>query len=194
MKGFRGIKLGFWARIRRLLDLELFEPHFKLLYAELCAMGVQAAWTEHAPPEDKFRVLDISGSPIGWVSVKIPLSGDEEITVEFGIPDSRRLPQAEIKSKYVNTFPVFGKTINVRWKGDDKGTGIVRRLTSDDTIKTSIMDTCEVTVQSRPEHGCWLIVQKRWSLNSPLYKAHQWRCYEKIAQILLTTPVEVKNL
>ncbi|MBI2830447.1 MAG: hypothetical protein HYX81_04730 [Chloroflexi bacterium] len=189
MKGSRGTNQGFWAKIRRLLDWEPFQPMLEQLYAELRALGVQAKWTEHIPPGDKFRVLDISGSPVGWVSVKIPASGDDPITVEFGIPDSRRLPPIEVQSKWKQTFPIFGRISDVHWEGDDGSTGIVQRLTSDDTIKTSIMYSCEVTVQSRPEHECWLIVQKRLSWNSPLYKAHQWRCYEKIAEILLATTI-----
>ena len=196
---------GFRTRLSRWLKDPLF-PYPKMLCAELCAMGVKACMAERGRPEEKtakasLGIIDITGSPIRWINVRLVGLGDNsEDFVDYGVPDSRALPPIEIQSKWVRTFPVFGRIIDVRWEvvsiidvrwrdWRDTGIMIVQRLSSDDTIRNSIVDACEVTVRAVPESGCWLIIQRRYTWNSPLLKGHQWRCYEKIAEHLLATPI-----
>ena len=166
-------------------------PLVKKLIAELCTMGVEARLTEHTQPQEMKlgRAIDITGSPIRWINIRFEISSDPTDTVEYGIPDSRHIPPIEVHSKWIRTFPVFGRIIDVYWEGNDRGTGIVQLFSSDDTIKTSIKGACEVIIRGCPEQSCWLIVQKQDTWNSPLLERHQWRCYEKIAEILLATPI-----
>jgi len=82
--------------------------------------------------------------------------------------------------------PKFGRVINVRWKGDDRGLGLGHRLSSDEAIRSAIMNTRdEVRVVANPEHGCWLIRRN----NETTPSAEQWRCYQAIAEHLLEVHV-----
>ncbi len=186
MKSSKRKNLGFWATLWRTPPFHFLAEE---LCAELCSMGVEARLTEHTRPQEmkRGRAIDIAGSPIRWINMLFEISSDPTDTIEYVIPDSGHIPPIQLQSKWVRTFPMFGSIIDVRWKGNDRGTGILQRLSSDDIIKASIKATCEVTIRGCPEHGCWLIVQKRDNRKSPVLKLkiHQWRSYERIAVTLL---------
>ena len=158
------------------------------LCAGLRAMGVGAWMAERGRPEEKtgkgsLGVIDIGQGPIRWVNVREV--GDSENTAymtEYGVPDQRHLPQLQIRSVRVKTFPVFGRVIDVRWKGNDLGLGIAQRLSNDESIRGAIMGTRdEVTVQACSYLGCWLIVRDTEAAPSQ----EQLGCYQAIAENLL---------
>ena len=117
------------------------------------------------------------------------MGDDSEDFVDYGVNDSRKLPKVEIESRWLRTHPIIGQAVDVRWEGEDQGTGIIQLLSNDVTIRNAIIKTCLVSVSTRPEYGCWLIVQKRHTWNPPLLKGYQWRCYERIAEILQAAPL-----
>jgi hypothetical protein len=93
-------------------------------------------------------------------------------TVEYCIPDSRNIPRINLQSKEIKTRPLLGRTIDIRWQGDDKGTGITKLLSSDGSIKNTIINTCEITVKGDPQRACWRIIYERW--RSLSITSQQW--------------------
>ena len=174
------------VRIRRFLDWKPFDPIVKQLCADLRTIGVEAHYVEN--PDRQGREIDITRSPIHWINMTFSISDSPPDTVEYCIPDSRHIPRINLHSKEIKTRPLLGRTIDIRWQGDDKGTGIAKLLSSDGSIKNTIMNTCEVTVKGDPQHACWLIIYERW--RSLSITSQQWRCYEKIAESLLATPLK----
>ena len=158
------------------------------LCAGLQAIGVDARTAERGRPEEKtgagsLGVIDIGRSPIRWINVRVYDAGETTVHItEYGVPDSRYLPELGIQSVRVKTFPIFGPVIDVRWKGNDLGLGIVERLGSDAAIKGAIMGNGdELTIVARGDYGGWLI--RRGTTATPL--AEQWGCYQAIAERLL---------
>jgi len=146
------------------------------------------------PLDDSEGLIDIQASVIRWVNVWGHPPGDGGTVLDYGVPDVRPLPRLEdyLSSVRVKNFPILGRVIDVRWKGDDHGTGIVNSLTADDAIKKAIM--CiggyghDPYVWSCPEHGCWL-------MREPIYDitTEKWDCFEKIAARLLATPLKERR-
>ena len=160
------------------------------LCAGMQAMGVDARMAERGRLEEKtgegsLGVLDIAQGPIRWINVREEGSGEDHgYITEYGVPDQRHLPQLQIRSIRVKTFPVIGRVVDVRWEGTDGDLDILQRLSNDQAIKHSIMVTKdEVTVVTRHDRGCWLVVRKTAATPSP----EQWRCYQGIAERLLAT-------
>ena len=157
------------------------------LCAGLQAIGVDARTAERGRPEEKtgrgsLGVIDIGRGPIRWINVRVYDQGENTVHItEYGVPDSRHLPEIEIDSVRVKTFPVFGRVIDVRWQGKDLGLRIVERLSSDAAIKGAIIGSGdEVAVVARGDHGGWLI--RRETTATP--SAAQWSCYQAIAEHL----------
>lgn len=186
---------SFWTKVARWWRAggPIIYPYRRMLYNELCSMGVEASIAELGRREEKtgkgsLGIIDIAGRPISWINVRLIGSGDDsEDFVDYGVNDSRPLPRVEIESKWVKTSPIVGHITDVRWEGEDRDTGIIQLLNNNDKIKYAIMGTCLVAIRTCPEYGCWLIVQRRYTWNPPLIQEYQWRCYEDIARILLST-------
>ena len=174
-------------------------------------MGVQAKLPEQTSSRDECKVIDIVGGPIGWISWKIPMSGDEEITFEYVVPDPRNIPKIVIQTQLIRTFPVIGKIKKVRWKqpqligtipvirkikkvrwnwGDAQGKKITNILNKEDSINGFFrVNSSGTTIQSFPDKGYWTIDEKRWTLNSPMINWFKWNTYNRIAKILLEVPI-----
>ena len=162
------------------------------LCASLQAMGVDARMKERGQPEEKtgegsLGLIDIGRGPIRWINVRLVDRGETSVRInDYGVPDSRNLPELAIQSVRVKTFPLFGRVIDVRWKGNDLGRGIAERLGSDATIKGAIIGNGdEVAVVAGGGYGGWLIRPKTAATPS----AEQWRCYQAIGEHLLEVRV-----
>ncbi len=167
------------------------------LCAGLRTIGVDARLAERGRPEEKtsaysgsLGVIDVSEGPIRWVNVVLWGESQESAAnwykTDYGVPDPRCLPKLEIRSIRMRGFPKFGRVINVRWKGDDRGLGLRHRLSSDEAIRSAIMNTRdEVRVVANRDHGCWLI--RRETKAAP--SGEQWGCYNAIAEHLLEVHV-----
>ncbi len=129
-------------------------------------------------------VIDIPRSPIRCVEVRM-LRDYEGVTywTEYVVPDSRHIPEVSFRSMRVRTFPIFGRVIDVRWKGDDRGTGAIGRLTADLELNAAIVSAgAEIEVGSSPTRG-WFITH----LSTDAPSAGVFACYEKVARDLSQT-------
>jgi hypothetical protein len=157
------------------------------LCKELGALGLNAGLAKRGRPEEKsatfsMGLVEIVGSPIRWVNVRKWDNEGPVYATEYGVPDSRNLPTLQIRSVLMKSFPVFGRAIDVRWKGDDKGTGAAQRLSADPAVRAALMASGRnVTVHTSPECRCWLIPHSTKHAPSAL----RWDCFEKIAANLL---------
>ena len=80
----------------------------------------------------------------------------------------------------MRTFPIFGRVIDVRWEGDDRGTKAIECLTADLELKAAIISAeAEINVGSS-SYG-WFF--KRNSTDAPSIEV--FACYEKVARDLI---------
>ncbi len=162
------------------------------LCAALQTLGADATLAPAGRPQEwigegeSLGVIDISGGPIRWVNVRKVVTGwGENQSVQYfsdyGVPDSRRVPPLNVRSVREKNFPLIGKVVDVRWEGEIWETGVVHRLSSDPSIRSSIMSGSDVTIEGRPGSRCWLITRRDGATPS----AQMWGCYQAIAQRLL---------
>jgi hypothetical protein len=159
--------------------------------AGLRAIDVEAHLAKRGRAEEKtghgsLGLIEVSGGPIGWINVRKvskPDGGTSYIT-DYGIPDRRLKPDSSeirVSSAHTRTFLLWGRVINLRWKGDDFGSGIVARLNSDVFIKESVLSTADVAISAHGRYGCWTISSATFAVPS----TEIWNCYQTIAQHLL---------
>jgi len=144
------------------------------LCRELNARGIEATGF--------FNLIDIHRSPIRHVEVvEVQLPEGVTYYTAYIIPDSRQIPMVSFRSVRVRSFPIFGRVVDVRWQGDDKGTGAIGRLAADLELKAEIVSAgAEIAVSSSPP-GEWIIQHS--TLNAP--SAGVFSCYEKAAVDLI---------
>ena len=141
---------------------------------------------------DSLGVIDIPIGPIRWITLKkkvVMLRGDPAIfwSIEYGIPDGRikpGSPRVRIHTVRVKSVPLFGKVIDLRWKGRDFGLGVIERLGEDVMLKKPIMDTYDLGIEAYPRDGCWIIMVREETAPS----RELWDSYNSIADHLLETP------
>ena len=185
-----------WLRAAIRFLEEYFFAWFVPLRArrELCdtllEIGVPARLAKGRQPEEEYGsgryagLINIGDGPIRWININIVPGGVDypgRYVIEYGVPDSRDLPEVSISAVFARTLPAIGRITAVRWEGKDGGLGILGRLNRDASLGESVMEKqCDLTIRSRPKHGCWLIVN-HW----PALSARLWSCYQKIAGHLL---------
>ena len=168
-----------------------------LTYA-LNAVGVKAEMAERGRAEEKVEdswwrrslgVIDILEGSIRWINI-LKKDGSNHSPprwwVVLGIPDERAISShQEIKIKTVRqkTFPLFGKVVDVVWKGYDGNTGLVNTLSKDVTTKTLAkrIGNLEVKSQANGFQGWTLTVDRRFTPTS-----QDWETVEKIADYILS--------
>ena len=87
---------------------------------------------------DSLGIIDIPEGLIRWINVRRvrsggggPAVGTYHYFTDYGVPDPKLGPDwrgKEIRSVRVKTFPLFGKVVELRWKGDDSSQKINHRL------------------------------------------------------------------
>ena len=105
----------------------------------LNSLGVRAEMAERGRVEEKINnswinrslgVIDLPEGPIRWINI---LKRDRSKNsppkwwINLCIPDERPvLIHKEVKVRTVRkkSFPLFGKVVDVAWKGEDYGTGL----------------------------------------------------------------------
>lgn len=138
-----------------------------------------------------YGIIDINDGPIKWAQVSWTRGGRYgEILIEeliMGIPDNQLVTSAkniEIKTIKHKSIPIFGKTTNVTWRGNDNGKGLIRLLSEDDDVKQLIMNTANTRIKWHgPQHAVWTISQSYKN-----YLPVHWQTFQKIANIVLSTP------
>ena len=82
-------------------------------------------------------------------------------------------------------FPLFGKVVDVIWKGNDGGTNLVDTLSNDVPTKklAEHIGNLEIKSQADRFQGWTLTVDRRFSPTS-----QDWETVEKIADYILSSP------
>ncbi len=170
------------------------------LAGALNSLGVRAEMAERGRIEEKVNsswykrslgVIDLPEGPIKWINI-IKKDGGKDSPprwwINLCIPDERPvLFDKEVKVRAVRKkyFPLFGKVINVTWRGEDCGTGLVHTLSNDESSKAlaTAIGNLEVRSCSKEFQGWTLQVDRRFSPTSP-----DWEAINKIAAHLLSSP------
>ncbi len=149
-------------------------------------------------------LIEVRHSPIRLVNVLITIYsghygyGISYYKIVYLIPDSTLFPDSTMfwagyemptreygKSVRVKNVPLFGRVIDLQWRGN-LGGDLIKRLNQDVPLKEALVRLREdIEILSYPECGCWTISlpSKRDRVISP--SREQWKFYETIARHLL---------
>ena len=186
------------ALITRLFRDRLGE-RAKKFCGHLQAIGVDAKiishWSSHGNQATREIRIAITGKPVQQIVIRevtYPHVDNTDIVVyiDYLVKDSRiaveRYPVV-IYTVRVRTFPLFGKVVDLRWEGDDCGTGLIDQLQGNMSIKLAIMKGRDIRISAGD--GAWYI----WPYNSPsaffIPSEEEWNCYQAIARHLLDMKV-----
>ena len=159
--------------------------------AEMAQRGRAEEKTENSWYQRSLGVIDISGGPVKWINI-LKKDGSKNSPprwwVVMGIPDDKSVSthqETKIKTVRKKNFPLFGKVVDVIWKGSDVDTGLVNTLTADVAIKTlsKSVGNLEIKSQTNEFQGWTLTVDRRFN---PTNK--DWETIEKIADYILSSP------
>ena len=179
--------------------------------ASLEAAGIQAEMVDRdlRRPEEKIRTFQLFGksslglidirtdSPISWINVvrtkRADKHGPARYRVVFGIPDqSIPMKHKQLKRKTVRkkTFPLFGKVIDVSWRGEAHTSLLAKTLSEDEEIDRAVADLGDVTIFTHPKQfqGWTIEINKIFSPHPPFVTINRWKALEKIANYLLSSP------
>ena len=179
--------------------------------ASLAAAGIQAEMVDRdlGRPEEKIRTFQLFGksslglidirtdSPISWINVVRTKSTDKHgparYRVVFGIPD-QSIPmnhkQLKLKTVRKKTFPLFGKVIDVSWRGEAHTLLLAKTLSEDEEIDRAVADLGDVTIFTHPNQfqGWTIEINKIFSPHPPVVTIDRWEALKKIANYLLSSP------
>jgi len=171
----------------------------ELTYA-LNSVGIKAEIAERGDVDEKAEnswyqrslgIIDIAEGSIRWINILKKDGGHRSPPkwwVVLGIPDERPISHhqtVKIKTVRKKTFPLFGKVVDVTWKGQDSGTDLVNVLSTDPAIKTlsQRIGNLEIKSHSNEFQGWTLTVDRRFSPTN-----QDWETLEKVADHILSSP------
>tara|TARA_Y100000780_G_scaffold207104_1_gene203244 strand:- start:11 stop:598 length:588 start_codon:yes stop_codon:yes gene_type:complete len=179
--------------------------------ASLEVAGIQAEMVDRdlRRPEEKIRTFQLFGksslglidirtdSPISWINVvrtkRADKHGPARYRVVFGIPD-QSIPmnhkQLKLKTVRKKTFPLFGKVIDVSWRGEAHTLPLAKTLSEDEEIDRAVADLGDVTIFTHPNQfqGWTIEINKIFSPHPPAVTIDRWEALKKIANYLLSSP------
>lgn len=179
--------------------------------ASLETAGIQAEMVDRdlRRPEEKIRTFQLLGksslglidirtdSPISWINVvrtkRADKHGPARYRVVFGIPD-QSIPmnhkQLKLKTVRKKTFPLFGKVIDVSWRGEAHTLLLAKTLSEDGEIDRAVADLGDVTIFTHPNQfqGWTIETNKIFSPHPPAVTIDRWEALKKIANYLLSSP------
>ena len=153
--------------------------------------------SERGRPEEKITswgkslgIIDIQDALIHWVDVRRDHDPDNSASwyIEYGVLDSRitaGFPKVAIRTERIKRVLLFGKVVDLKWKGKDSGLGFIERLNQDVSLNKQIIYAHDLEIDAYPEHSCWILTVE--DMIAPTTQA--WDCYQSIASHLLGTPL-----
>lgn len=159
----------------------------------LHAIGLDAEIAKRGRAEEKtgkgsLGIIEIADEPIRWVNVRRtePAEGHALYRTDYGIPDARLkpdFPEMKIRSVSKKKYLIWGQVVDLRWKGQDMGTGVISLFDSDSSIKRLLMENAGVTIHAHGRYRCWTISPERLTIPSPAL----WDGYRAMARYLLSS-------
>ena len=169
------------------------------LTVSLNVIGVQAAISGRGRSEEKIEnswyqrslgIIDIAEGPVRWINVLKKDRGKHDPPkwwLVLCIPDENLVAfhhGIKIKTVRRKTFPLFGKIIDVTWKGQDGGTGLVDKLSSDVAIKVLAkrIGNLEIKHQADEFQGWTLTIDRKFVPSS-----EDWQTIRRIARLIISS-------
>ena len=169
------------------------------LVQNLNSVGVTAVMAERGRVEEKVEnswyqrslgIIDIPEGLVRWINI-LKKDGSKNSPPQWwvvhGIPDERPIPKhqaVDIKTIRRKTFPLFGKIVDVTWKGSDSGTGLADVLSNDEVVKNLVKNAGNLTIHSYAKEfqGWTLQVDRRFKPTN-----QDWATIQKIANHILSS-------
>ena len=159
--------------------------------AELVDRGGVQEKAENSWYQRSLGIIEILEGPIKWINIlKRDRSKDSppKWWIVMGIPDAKPLPtnqELKIKTVRKKTFPLFGKVVDVTWRGNDQGTGLVGVLSADEAVKSlsKTIGNLEIKSQSEEFQGWTLTSDRRFAPTN-----QDWAAIETVANYILSAP------
>jgi hypothetical protein len=85
----------------------------------------------------------------------------------------------KIKTVRKKSFPLFGKVVDVFWKGNDRGTGLVDDLSEDQVVDRLVARRGNILIRAHSKHFRWGIQSKRFAMTT-----EDWNDLEHLAERL----------
>jgi hypothetical protein len=169
------------------------------LAQNLNALGIGAVLGERGRVEEKVEnswyqrslgIIDIPEGLVRWINIlKKDASRNSPPMwwVILCIPDERPLTNhkaVDIRATRRRSFPLFGKVVDVTWKGDDHHTGLAEVLSNDEAVKNLAKKIGNLTLHSYAKEfqGWTLQVDRRFEPTS-----EDWATIQKIADYILSS-------
>ena len=163
------------------------------------SIGVNAILAERGRVEENIEnswyqrslgVIDVPEGLVKWINILKKdgsRDGPPRWWIILGVPDERPIPNHQavsIKTIRKKTFPIFGKIIDVIWKGNDYGTGLVEVLSDDEATKALAKKIGNLTIHSYSKEfqGWTFQVDRRFHPTK-----QNWETIQKIADYILTS-------
>lgn len=170
--------------------------------ASLEVAGIQAEMVDRdlRRPEEQIRKSSLFGStslglieirtdsPISWINVVRTKAqnqhGPARYRVVFGIPD-QSIPmnhkQLKLKTVRKKTFPLFGKVIDVSWRGKEHTLLLAKTLSEDEVINRAVSNLGDVTIftHSNQFQGWTIEINKIFSPHPPAGTIDRWEALKK---------------
>ena len=169
------------------------------LARNLNSLGFRADLAERGRAEEKIEnswyqrslgIIDLPEGLVRWINIlKKDGSGRSppQWWVILVIPDERPLSNhkaVDIKTIRKKTFPLFGKVVDVTWKGDDHHTGLAEVFSNDEAVKNLAKRIGNLTLHSYAKEfqGWTLQVDRRFEPTN-----QDWATIQKIADYILSS-------
>jgi|TARA_Y100000310_G_scaffold295477_1_gene326857 hypothetical protein len=174
------------------------------LAQDLNSLGVTAVLANRGRVEEKIEnswyqrslgIIDIPEGLVQWINILKKDGGKDSPPrwwVVLGIPDERPIPKHQavnIKTKRKRAFPLFGKIVDVTWKGNDFGTGLSNDLYYDEAVKNLAKNTGNLTIHSYAKEFQGWTLQIDCRLGRWRFKPtnQDWTAIQKIANYVLSS-------
>ncbi len=175
------------------------------LTKSLIGIGIDAMMSERGLKEEKIGksvlrkslgIINIQDQPVKWINV-VKQSGSQHSPPQwffiYFIPDIRISDRNKIKIKTFrkrSLLWIFGKIIDVIWRGKDMNTGLSEILYNDLDIKNFAKKIGDIQIETHSDivKG-WTIRLNRRHAGPPVVYSETWKNLQKITQQLLSLPI-----